>query len=109
MASGEGKTETWRQLAGYSFGPGLCLKLGLHLGSLPPVDMDRLGPMYLPLSITFLILLTSVNALKNLQLGGTGWFMYNGPKNVTLEVATPVYALEALYAAGILKEDPLYR
>jgi hypothetical protein len=48
-------------------------------------------------------------AVHTIELGGSGWLMYNSPKNVTLEVATPVYALEALYTAGILKEDPLYR
>jgi NO-binding membrane sensor protein with MHYT domain len=53
---------------------------------------------------------TGVRAgLHTIELGGSGWLLYNSPKNVTLEVATPVYALEALYAAGILKEDPLYR
>lgn len=85
------------------------MKLGLYWGRYRLSNMDRLVPISLILSTGFLLLLTSANALQDLQLGGTGWLMYNGPKNVSLQVATPVYALEALYAAGILKEDPLYR
>ncbi len=50
-----------------------------------------------------------VSAVHTLDLGGAGWQMYNPPKNISLVVSTPVYALEALYAAGVVKEDPLYR
>ena len=71
--------------------------------------MAHMLPWAVSSVVVFTLMAGLATAVQTIELGGAGWEMYNGPKNISLPVSTPVYALEAIYAAGMVKEDPLYR